>query len=91
MKSYECQLYPYPVVRGTVVIVTKQDRSYNNGRTWTTVTEVSPAMPDEVFRGDRGTMGPSMSGFWGNCNEIRSGSVDKYCSRYDGKRWITLK
>jgi hypothetical protein len=92
MESYEHLIWPYPVEIGTTVVVVERRRSLDSGRTWHTLKTVSvESDPGEIFHGERSRSGPSMSGFWGNTNEIRSGSVTYYCSRFDGKRWRSMK
>jgi len=71
--------------KGDIVLITERTRSLDNGATWHTMRTVEHT--HEWFNGEKLINGPSESGFWGNCNEIRSGSYFKYCSEFDGKRW----
>ncbi|MCP4705721.1 MAG: hypothetical protein GY865_14070 [candidate division Zixibacteria bacterium] len=91
--AYAEEIWPTVPKPGTVAIITEQDRSLDNGATWYLTKSIRVASSeDEIFDGAHHENGPSIGGgFWGNCNEIRSGHTCSYCSRFDGKRWRSMK
>ncbi len=89
MNSYECEI-GY-VEKNDIILITKNNVSYDNGKTWNNDTSICQIQPAECFNGTKTENGPSMSGFWGNSNEIRSGLSESYCSKFDGKRWRSLR
>ncbi len=91
METYEQKIYPATLTPGTTVIVTENDRSLDNGKTWHTTQTVDLIDQDDAFNGIKTETGPSLSGFWGNYNEIRSGVYSSYCTQYDGRQWRSMK
>ena len=88
--DYHDKIWPAKAKRGMVIGIFKRERSLNSGRTWEMLMNVRVLNNDEeimtaIETGKYG--GPSMSGFWGNCNEIRSGNIDVSLRRWDGKQW----
>ncbi|MBW8035616.1 MAG: hypothetical protein FVQ79_08300 [Planctomycetes bacterium] len=79
------------IEKGTVIVISERNRSLDNGKTWHVLKSTRVIEDDEAFVGIQGENGPSESGFWGNCNEIRSGHITKYCSKYDGNRWRSMR
>ena len=93
MESYAEKIGAYDgIEKNTAVIIYLNNRSFNNGKNWTEVKTVNIIEQSEIFTGERIEDGPSLGGgFWGNCNEIRSGRNVKYYSKFNGNRWISLK
>jgi len=77
----------YEPAIGTIILISEKNRSLNNGKDWHLLKTVETISEEESFSGTKSENGPSMSGFWGNGNEIRSGQITKYCRKYNGKRW----
>lgn len=77
-------------VAGDVLLVVVNEQSVDNGVSWKLMRRLSKIPKAEKFSGVRSSHGPSLSGFWGNVNEIRSGLTYSYCSRFDGTRWRSM-
>ena len=88
--NYHDSIYPAVAEPGMIISIEKRDRSLDNGATWHVITHVYVMYSQDDIENAIETgkhNGPPMSGFWGNCNEIRSGYVDVSFRRWDGKRW----
>ena len=85
--------------KNDVVLITVRQVSYNSGRDWVTEKTVELIYASvfdgqrgesddfEPFCGSRRHTGPS----WSEGNLLKSGTYYQYCSRYDGKRWRSMK
>ena len=92
MKSYTNIIEEYDrVEKNTAVVISLNDQSLDNGKTWKQVKTVNIIEFDEIFTGEKIENGPSISGFWGNTNEIHSGRTIEYCSKFNGNRWVSLR
>lgn len=78
------------IEKNDIIAVSTRSRSLDNGASWHNIHAVRRVYTVDDLNNEYETNrygGPSMSGFWGNCNEIRSGNVDISLRRWDGKRW----
>ena len=92
MESYAEKIGAYDgIEKNTAVIIYLNNRSFNNGKNWTEVKTVNIIEQSEIFTGEKIENGPSISGLWGNTNEIHSGRTIEYCSKFNGNRWVSLR
>ncbi len=73
--------------RGDVVSITINGVSYDSGRTWNDEKTVELIDSNESFRGTKTEIGPSYS----EMGKTQSGHFETYCSRFDGKRWRSMR
>jgi len=86
MRSYEEQI-SWPLEKGLVVMVSEQRCSVDQ-IDWTLNRDVVPVEGDEIFKGTRLYDGPSYSLASG---KTYSGRCTCYCSRYNGRRWVSMR
>ena len=70
-----------------VVSITINSVSHNSGQTWNDEKTVQLIDSDESFRGTKTEIGPSYS----EMGKTQSGHFETYCSRFDGKRWRSMR
>ncbi|KKL62235.1 hypothetical protein LCGC14_2187210 [marine sediment metagenome] len=73
--------------QGDIVLITINSVSHDSGRTWRKEKTVRLIDNDESFRGTKTESGPSYS----EMGKTQSGHFETYCSRFDGKRWRSMR